>query len=403
MPLLVHVLTVPESLVFLRGHVDFMRARGWEMTVVTSPGPALDAFGERHDVPVHAVEMPRRMSPARDATSLARLTALLRRLRPDLVHAHTPKGGLLGTIAATAAGVRARIYHMRGLPLMTATGAQRRILTMTERTSCALATRVLAVSPSLRDYAVEARLCPAWKIRVLGSGSGNGVDCTGRFDPDRVPSGARASFRQQIGADADAPVIGFLGRLVRDKGIVELAEAWARIREARPDAHLVLGGVFEDRDAVPPATREALERDPRVHVLGFVEDTPRFYAGIDVLALPTYREGFPNVPLEAAAMRVPVVATRVTGCVDAVVDGVTGTLVPARDGAALAAALTAYLDDPALRGRHGNAGRERVLREFRSERLWAALAEVYEELVPRARPSAASTDRVADGASANAR
>lgn len=382
MPRVVHVLTVPESLVFLRGQVDFMRARGWETSVVTSPGPALDAFGARHGVPVHGVDMPRRMSPLEDAKSLARLTALLRRLRPDLVHAHTPKGGLLGTLAAAMAGVRARIYHMRGLPLMTATGAQRRILAATERTSCGLATRVLAVSASLRAAAVEARLCPAGKIRVLGSGSGNGVDGEGRFDPARVPSDARAALRGELGIAPDAPVIGFLGRLVRDKGIVELAEAWGRLRATRPDAHLVLGGVFEERDAVPSATRAALEGDPRVHVVGFVDDTPRFYAGVDVITLPTYREGFPNVPLEAASMRVPIVATRVTGCVDAIVDGVTGTLVPPRDAEALAAALAGYLDDPALGERHGRAGRARVLREFRSERLWAALAEVYEEEVP---------------------
>ena len=395
----VHVLTVPESLVFLRGQVAFMRERGWDMTVVTSPGAALDAFGARHGVPVHGIEMPRRMSPVEDARSLARLTALLRRLRPDLVHSHTPKGGLLGTIAATMAGVRARIYHMRGLPLMTAAGAQRKILTATERTSCTLATRVLAVSHSLRDYAVEAKLCPASKIQVLGSGSGNGVDCEGRFAPERVPADAGARFREGLGIASAAPVIGFLGRLVRDKGILELAEAWERIRTDLRDAHLVLGGVFEERDAIPRETRERLERDPRVHVMGFVDDTPKFYAGIDVLALPTYREGFPNVPLEAASMRVPVVATRVTGCVDAVVDGTTGTLVPARDGGSLAEALATYLREPQLRQQHGLAARERVLREFRSERLWAALAEVYEELVPSKhaeRPTRISTSAGVD-------
>jgi glycosyltransferase involved in cell wall biosynthesis len=368
------------------------------MTVVTSPGPALDAFGARHGVPVHGIEMPRRMSPVEDAKSLARLTALLRRLRPDLVHSHTPKGGLLGTIAATMAGVHARIYHMRGLPLITATGTQRKILTGTERVSCTLATRVLAVSHSLRDYAVDAKLCSASKIRVLGSGSGNGVDCEGRFDPERVPANARAGFRERMGVAPSAPLIGFLGRLVRDKGILELAEAWSRIRTSIPEAHLALGGVFEERDAIPRETREALERDPRVHVMGFVEDTPSFYAAIDVLALPTYREGFPNVPLEAGSMRVPVVATRVTGCVDAVVDGTTGTLVPARDGLALADALEAYLRAPELREQHGRAGRERVLREFRSERLWAALAEEYEELMtrPRSQPVTAAARTEAD-------
>lgn len=381
----VHVLTVPDSLVFLRGQVDYMRDRGWRTTVITSPGPALDAFGARHGVATHAISMPRRVSPVDDARSLASLTRLLRDLAPDLVHSHTPKGGLLGTIAATLARVPARVYHMRGLPLATATGNQRRILTATERTSCALASTVLAVSPSLRSEALRERLCPARKIRVLGKGSGNGVDSDGRFDPDRLPVDARARFRRDLGIAESAPVIGFLGRLVGDKGVVELAEAWRRLRDEHPAARLLLGGVFEERDAIDPATRASLERDDRVHVLGFVTDTPTFYAGIDVLTLPTYREGFPNVPLEAAAMRVPVVGTSVTGCIDAVVDGVTGRLVPVRDARALAEALGGYLASPALRAEHGAAGRERVRRDFQSETLWRLLADVYEELSPSPR------------------
>jgi glycosyltransferase involved in cell wall biosynthesis len=376
-----HVLTVPDSLVFLEGQVAFMRERGWTMTVVTSPGTALDAFGQRHGVDVHAISMPRKVSPAKDAKSLAQLSAFIRKTKPDLVHAHTPKGGLLGTIAATIARVKARIYHMRGLPLLTAVSTQRKILTATERTSCSLARIVIANSHSLRDYAIEHRLCSENKIRVLGSGSGNGVDAEGRFNPAHVPTDARTSFRRDLGIPENAPVIGFLGRLVRDKGVVELADAWARIRVAFPDAHLVLGGIFEERDPVPPATRVLLESDVRVHVMGFVTDTPRFFAAIDVFTLPTYREGFPNVLLEAAAMQCAIVSTKAMGAIDAVVDGTTGTLVPPRDDANLAAALRSYLDDPAKRGLHGKAARARALTEFRRERLWTALADVYDELV----------------------
>ncbi len=350
------------------------------MTVITSPGPQLDAFGAQHGVEVHALTMPRRVTPTEDAISLTRLTLLLRRLRPSLVHAHTPKGGLLGTIAATLAGVPARLYHMRGLPFATAMGAQRALLAATERTSTSLATRVLAVSASLRDAAVRAHLCEASKIQVLGCGSGNGVDCDGRFNPANVAVDARQAFREKLRLPPSSAVVGFLGRLVRDKGIVELAAAWAELRVRFPDAHLVLGGSFEDRDAVSPETKALLMEDPRVHMLGFVQDAPGFYAGIDVLALPTYREGFPNVVLEAAAMRVPVVATRVTGCVDAVLDGVTGTLVAAGSGRALADALALYLANPELRARHGARARMRVERDFRSERIWEALANVYDEL-----------------------
>jgi glycosyltransferase involved in cell wall biosynthesis len=357
-----------------------MRARGYELTVVASPGPGLEAYGEREAVPVHAVSMPRRISPAQDMKSLSRLVALVRRIRPDIVHSHTPKGGLLGTIAATLARVPVRIYHMRGLPLLTARGAQRGILRATERTSCGLATHVLAVSSSLREVAIDERLCPPQKISVLAAGSGNGVDCA-RFDPTRVGDDARTALRTRLGIPDDAPVIGFIGRLVRDKGVGELVAAFREIRRAEPRAHLVVAGVFEVRDPVAPEVRAALEQDTRVHLLGFVADTPALYAAMDVLALPSYREGFPNVPLEAAAMEVPVVTTAVPGCVDAVVSGVTGTIVPVRDAGALALAIKTYLSDPALRHAHGRAGRARVLNSYRRERIWKALADAYDDFV----------------------
>lgn len=376
------MLTVPDSLVFLRGQVAFMRERGWRISVITSPGPTLDAFGREQGVDVYGATMPRRISPAQDLISLGRLTARIRVLAPDLVHSHTPKGGLLGTMAATIARVPARIYHMRGLPMLTTTGNQRRILTATERTSCALATRVIANSRSLRDIAIAERLCAPSKIEVLGAGSGNGVDCDVRFNPDTLAPGARDTFRRTLGIAPSDFVLGFLGRFVRDKGIIELSEAWTKLRSEHPNAHLVLGGIFEERDAVPPATREMLEHDPRVHLLGFYDDTPAFLSAIDVLTLPTYREGFPNVLLEAAAMRVPVVATRVTGCVDAVVDDETGLLVPAASATDLAAAIARYIADPERRVAHGRAARDRVVREFRRERLWTELERVYEELVP---------------------
>jgi glycosyltransferase involved in cell wall biosynthesis len=385
MPHIVHVMTVPESLGFLNGQVRYMRERGYTLSVVTSPGEGLTAFGEREGVQTHPLEMPRKITPAQDVRAVASLTALLRRIRPDLVHAHTPKGGLLGMMAATAAGVPARIYHMRGLPMETAHGARRALLANTERISCGLAHRVLAVSRSLRDAALAHRLCPADKIRVLAGGSGNGVDAHGRFDPAQVGPHARVELRRELGLPHDAVVLGFVGRLVRDKGVCELAEAWAAVREEFPQAFLVVVGPFEPRDPVPADVQRALERDPRVVMTGPRRDTPRLYAAMDVVVLPTYREGFPNVLLEAAAMEKPVVATRVTGCVDAVRDGHTGLLVPPRRGDALAGALRVYLRDPARRTTDGVAARAHVEQHFARERIWSELEAVYRAMTaPRA-------------------
>jgi glycosyltransferase involved in cell wall biosynthesis len=386
MPRIVHVFTVSDSLVFLTGQVAFMRARGWELVVVTSPGPRLDAFARSEGVEVHAIEMPRRVTPMKDLASVSKLAALIRRLRPALVHAHTPKGGLLGMLAATAAGVRARIYHMRGLPFVAARGGRRALLKSTERVSCTLASRVLCVSPSLREVALAEKLVGPDKIRVLGAGSGNGVDAHGRFDPARVSPAARDELRDELGVPRDAVVLGYVGRLVRDKGIVELASAWESVRDRVPAAHLLLIGTIEDTDPLPPSCIEGLRGDPRVHMLGFREDMPELYAAMDLVTLPSYREGFPNVPLEAAAMRRPVVTTNVAGCVDAVVDGVTGATVPVRDARALADALERYAADPALRRTHGEAGRARVEREFTRERIWEAIDATYREVIDGSRP-----------------
>ena len=393
-PRLVHITTVPMSLTFLKGQVGMMRERGFDVHAISSPGEELDAFGEAHRVRVSAVEMKRRIAPLHDIGALSKLTAILRGIRPHVVHAHTPKGGLLGMLAAKAAGVPVRVYQMRGLPLMGAEWPKRELLRWTEIVSCGIAQSVLCNSRSLRSVAIEQGICAAEKIAVLANGSGQGVDATTRFDPAGYDGDARRTMRRELGIPDGALVLGYVGRIVRDKGISELGAAWAMLRASHPDLHLLMIGPFEPQDPIPEDLRRRLSTDPRVHLVGENWDTPPLYSVMDVLALPTYREGFPNVPLEAAAMEVPVVATRIPGCVDAVEDHVTGTLVPVKDDRALANAIEAYLRNGELRRLHGTAGRKRVLRDFRQEDIWEATYREYcrllklsrrERLLPRGR------------------
>lgn len=370
-----HVTTVAGSLCFLVGQSAFMRARGISLEAIASPEPYLDQFSRNEQVPVHPVTMHRRITPTEDLRALWQLWRTLRRIRPEVVHSHTPKGGLLGMIAGTLARTPARIYHARGVPHITATGVRRRLLLAAEWTSCRLAHRVIAVSHSVRNILVEEHLCPPDKVKVLVSGSGQGVDASGRYKP--LPPETRAATRTRLGIPPDALVVGFVGRLVVDKGIRELAEAWRTLR-ADPRVHLLIVGSREgEADAISHALMSALESDARVHFTGDDLETPPLYSAMDVVALPTYREGFSNVALETAAMALPIVASRVPGCVDAVEDGHTGTLVEARDPAALAQALLRYLSDPELRTRHGAAARHRVLTEFQPEQIWAAIAAEY--------------------------
>jgi glycosyltransferase involved in cell wall biosynthesis len=382
-PRLLHITTVPQTLSFLSGQSGHMKQQGFEIHALSSPGERLDRFAQREGVPVHPVAMARRITPLKDLVAVWRIARVMGRVRPDLVHGHTPKGGLLGMIAATCRRVPVRIYHIHGLRFMTASGWRRRLLCWTEWLSCRLAHAVLCDSHSIREVAVAERLCPAAKVRVLLSGSVNGVDADGRFDPARVPAEAGPTFRQQHGIPAHAPTLAYIGRIVRDKGLIELADAWQRLRDVFPDLHLAVAGRFETQDPVPAHVEELLRTDPRIHLAGHVPDVLQMYAAADVVVLPTYREGLPVVPLEAAAMAVPVVATRIPGCVDAVQDGVTGALVPVHDAAALADAIAAYVRDPELRRRHGRAARERVLRDFRPAAMWEALRQEYSCLLQR--------------------
>ncbi len=260
-----------------------------------------------------------------------------------------------------------RIYYVLGLPITTAHGLKRFLLKWGDRVAGRFAHRVLCISHSLQRAALDERLFQATKIRVLAHGTMNGVDSAFWFNPEGLGHEAGPRMRAKLGIPIKAQVLGFVGRVVRDKGIVELVAAWRALRRRYPDMHLLVVGPFESEDPVPKAVKEELVNDPRTHLVGWVDDTRGYYATMNVLALPSYREGFPYVLLEAAAMAIPAVATQVPGCIDAVVDGVTGRLVPPYDARALTEAVAAYMDDPSLCRKHGSAAQSTG-----HTRLWPA-------------------------------
>ena len=372
--------TVPATLRFLAGHVAHAKSRGFEVRALSSPGEELDEIGREMQIEVHSVSMSRRITPLADLAALWRIVRIIRKVRPMIVDGHTPKGGLLAMMAASLCRVPVRVYHQHGLPLMTATGLKRAILGGTERTACRLAHRVMCISKSLRDVLIAEGLCSAEKVKVLEHGSIDGVEAGTRFNPARVSTESAEVVRARYQIPQGALVMGFVGRVVRDKGLSELAQAWRVLRDEVPSLHLLVAGPFESQDPVPAAVEATLRSDPRIHLAGTVRDVPSIYRILDLLVLPTYREGFGTVLLEAAAMKVAVVATRIPGCVDAVRDGETGTLVPVGDAGALTAAIRTYLGDPELRRQHGANGRHRVLREFDPAVIRGALFQEYVRL-----------------------
>jgi glycosyltransferase involved in cell wall biosynthesis len=379
---IVVVTTSPLALrAFFQSQVPFLVSRGFDVLAVSSPGPELHEFQAATGIPVRAVPMKRQISPVSDLVALWRMCSVLRQYRPTMVHAHTPKAGLLAMIAAWLTGVKLRLYTIHGLPLTTRSGWRFQLLRLAERLTCTLATEVHGVSPSVEQATTGLRICSKEKIRTLGHGSCAGVSLE-KFDPAVYRQADRERIRARHGIPEAALVLGYIGRLAGDKGIRELAAAWRRLREEFPDLHLLCCGEFEPQDPVPAQAREMLQNDPRVHFSdGFVSEMPPVYAAIDVCVLPTYREGLPTVALESAAMEIPMVATRVTGCVDAIRDGVTGLLVEPRDPDALADAVSRLLRDPGLRKEMGRAAREFVAARFSEQRVFDLLLGEYRRLL----------------------
>lgn len=374
------------------GHGRLWRTANLRVTVISSPGGDLERFGAEEGVDVVGIPMERELRPLRDIVSLYRLLREFRRLQPQLVECGTPKAGLLGIVAARLAGVPASIYTLHGLRLETLRGWRRGLLRCTEKLASRLSNETIAVSPSLLRRARAEGALGAHCGVVAGPGSAAGIDGA-RYAPI-----ARHAPQSQT--------IGFVGRLTRDKGIVELIEAFRVVKAKRADARLLLVGDFENGDPLPTEIQRQILNNPSIVLTGFVDDAAPFYADIDVVALPSHREGFPLVALETAAAARPIVAADCTGMCDAVVNGKTGLIVPVADPQALADGLLQLLESPCKAVRMGQAARGRVLRQFQPDLVWAEKLEIYLRLFasnPVGRPAMATAakrtfDALASGA-----
>lgn len=349
--------TVPVSVrALLAPQIARLAERGHRVEVVTSPGD--DSLADLAGVSrVHLLPMSRDISPTADLVALVAWLRLLRRVRPASLIAFSPKASLLGLIAARLTGVPSRVYSTGGLRLETARGHERLVLWVTEWLTCASATRVVANSPSLAKVYEASRLGRgkmAWTL------SRKGVDHR-RFSPD-----------QQIeplvvaGPD-DLPVVGFVGRVTRDKGVAVLADALGQLQREGVGLRALIVGPSEGSDA-DDLLAKLRAATPHLTAPGSVSDPRPVYAAMDLLVLPSAREGFPNVVVEAAAMGLPAIVSDATGCIDSVT-AETGVTFPVGDSAALAAAIQRLVDNPGLRQRMGQAARARAAADFDPDRV----------------------------------
>lgn len=366
---------------FLLPLADRLERDGYRVTLACSRGPLFEDIAARgYDIRENHVS--RSANFASHGASVWRTWRLLRRERFDVVHVHTPIAGLLGRVAARLAGVPVRIYTAHGFYFHDEMpGWKRRVHVMLEKVGAACGHFIMTVSDEDREAAIRLGIAgPEGVETVL-----NGVD-VGHFDPARFSAGERAALRAVWGIGAEEPVVGFVGRMVLEKGIMELFDAVAELRRKRPDLRLLMVGdtLPSDRGRSGEQIREraaALGLGDCIVRTGLVPDTAPCLACMDVFALPSYREGMPVSVLEAMAMGLPVVATNIRGCREEVAEGVTGLLVPARDSVALAAALGRLLDNGAEARAMGEAGRIRAMELFNIDRVMDHQAAIYGRLL----------------------
>ena len=372
----VHVTTSDMSLRYLLlDQMRYLQSIGHDVSAVSGPGPwveAVRAAGVRVDV----VPLTREMRPLRDVRAFVALVVYFARRRPDAIHTHTPKASLLAQWAGLLARVPYRIHTIHGLYFPGHMRPSRRwFYVLLERLQMRPAHAILSQNAEDLETVRRDRIADPAKLRFLG----NGIDIE-RFHPRNLAR--RSAVRRALGIADDQLVVGMVGRVIREKGYLEYFAAAARLRARHPGAVFLAIGPYEPwkADAIGEAEVRGFALGDALRLLGHRDDVEDLYAAMDVLTLPSHREGFPRSPMEAAATGLPVVVTDVRGCRETVVDGETGVLVPVRDPERLAAAIGAMHDDPAARRRMGERGRRLAEERFDQRLVFERVANAYADL-----------------------
>ena len=367
----------------MRPQLEAAIRAGHQVDVVCSDGPEAMRIRQMPGVRLFTLPIYRRVSPLRDIVSLVRLFVHIRREHYDIVHSMTPKAGLLAALASLFARVPCRMHHFTGQPWVSMRGPSGLLARASDWLIVRLNTACYADSASQAAFLEMLKIAPRGSIKVLGDGSFSGVDLA-RFDPERL-QGERVRVRDELGIPSTALLIGYVGRITPQKGLAELLEAQSALRKQFDPWVLMAGPYHPDVEPLPADLLATLEKGQRVRWIGYTDTPERYMAACDVICLPSYREGFPLVMIEAGALGLPVVATRIVGSIDAVEDEVTGLLVEPRNAGDLARGLARLCRDPKLRARLGRAGRERAVAHFNSKRVNALLLEEYERNLGDAR------------------
>ncbi|SEO49915.1 Glycosyltransferase involved in cell wall bisynthesis [Flavobacterium sp. CF108] len=377
---LIRITTVPLSLkTLLKGQSRFMSSY-YEVIGISSAGKELSDVNLDEGIRVLPVEMTRKISPVKDLKSLYELYRILKKEKPFIVHSHTPKAGIISMLAAKFAHVPFRLHTVAGLPLMETTGNKRKLLNLVEKLTYRCATNVYPNSKGLYDFIVENKFTDKTKLKVLGNGSSNGIN-TNYFDVNLISLEQKTLLAKHLNIISTDFVFIFVGRLVSDKGINELIKSFNEISKDYNNAKLILVGSFEEElDPLNLDTLQIINENSKILSVGFQQDVRSYFAISDCLVFPSYREGFPNVVMQAGAMGLPSIVSDINGCNEIIEDGINGIIVPVKNAQLIYDSMQRMISDSKLKNTLKEKSREMIVSRYDQKVIWDAILDEYKKL-----------------------
>ena len=379
---ILHVFTLATTAeTFFDGQFSFLAENGYEIILTCSTKPK-ESFCKKNKLKFINSHIERRIDVHADLKAIYETISLIKREKPKAIFGHTPKGALIAMISGWLAGVPKRVYYRHGLIYTTSSGIKRKIFKFIEQITAIFATHIINVSPSLSRLAVEDHLNGEKKQIIIGEGTCGGIDAFNTFNPNKIDSAKLESLRSQYGINDDDCIIGFCGRLCKDKGIEELLSGFRIITNRYPSIKfkLLLVGPFDDRDILSDSIQYELKNSSDIICTGGIfEYIQYFYAMMDIFVFPSYREGFGMCVLEASAMEKPVLVSRSHGCVDSIENGITGEYIDLSAEGVANGIERMLLPD--YRDKLGKGGRQRVLENFEHRVMWPKILKIYKDFL----------------------
>jgi glycosyltransferase involved in cell wall biosynthesis len=352
----------------------------YDVIAVSSEKEYLEKVGAREGVATFHLEMTRKITPLHDLMAVIKLTLFLLKTKPDIVHSHTPKAGIVGMMAAFLARVPHRFHTVAGLPLLEETGSKRKMLDFVEKLTYLFASRVYPNSNGLKEIILQNEYCKASKLKVLANGSTNGINTT-YFSNDHFSFAQKEELKARYDIQDTDFVFIFVGRLVTDKGINELIAAFKKLKINHPTAKLLLVGPLEtELDPLLPQTLEAIENVKQIKAVGYQQDVRLFFSISYCLVFPSYREGFPNVVMQAGAMELPSIVSNINGCNEIIVPHQNGVIIPTKDEKTLLEVMIELMENKAYYEQLREYARPMIVNRYEQQVVWQAILKEYQKL-----------------------